>query len=57
MTITEAEGQEFAANWISAWSEGFNNNTHDETMKGMLAEKFFMSWSDGTEVSFFLLFY
>ena len=50
MTITEAEGQAFAANFKSAFEGGFASNNHDETMKGMFADKVYLSSSDGTEV-------
>ena len=50
MTITEAEGQAFAANFKSAFEGGFASNNHEETMKGMFADKVYLSSSDGTEV-------
>ena len=55
MTITEAEGQAFAANFKSAFEGGFASNNHDETMKGIFADKVYLSSSDGTEVRTYLL--
>lgn len=49
MTITEEEGKQLAAKFMSAFSEGFIDNNHGETMKDLFADKISLSWSDGTK--------
>ena len=55
MTITEEEGKQLAAKFMSAFSEGFIDNNHGETMKDLFADKISLSWSDGTKVSYNIL--
>lgn len=51
MTITVAEGEAFAARWLKACADGFHNNNHRESMKGIFADHVSWSFSDGTKVS------
>lgn len=51
MTITNAEGNEFASQFMSCFMEGFAKNNHSETMEGLFADELTWKWSDGTEVS------
>lgn len=51
MAITQLEGNEIAAQFMTAFSEGFAQNNHSETMKDLLADELMWSWPKGTAVS------
>ncbi|KAL7511688.1 hypothetical protein ACHAXN_011229 [Cyclotella atomus] len=47
MTITHEQAKELGDKFYSAFAAGFSSNSHAKTMRGLLASKVDMDWSDG----------